>query len=175
MESPNPTPPLPQAQADPFFDRNVVFGVQDSLISTCGLVVGIAASGMDRRTILITGSILVFVEALSMSFGSFLSEDSFMVTAQKQHTGRDLIKYAGAMFVSYVIAGMVPMLPFILSESPTTPTMVLSVSCTLIALYMLVMWIDRPQKNHKKTGSLTVVGAIILAASIFVGTQLKGV
>lgn len=54
--------------------RNFVFGVEDSLVSTVGLLSGVAMAGVARQTIFLTGVILIFVEAFSMVVGSFFSE-----------------------------------------------------------------------------------------------------
>ena len=52
--------------------RNFVFGVEDSLVSTVGLLSGISIAGVTNKTIIMTGVILIFVEAVSMGAGSFL-------------------------------------------------------------------------------------------------------
>ena len=52
--------------------RAFVFGVEDSLASTVGLLSGIAIAGAGRETILMTGIVLIFVEAFSMAIGDFL-------------------------------------------------------------------------------------------------------
>ena len=56
--------------------RNFTFGVEDSLVSTVGLLAGIALAGVGRETIVVTGLVLIFVEAFSMGVGSLLSEQS---------------------------------------------------------------------------------------------------
>ena len=52
-----------------------IFGVEDSLVSTVGLLSGVAVAGVNRSGIFVTGVILIFVEAFSMGVGNFLSED----------------------------------------------------------------------------------------------------
>jgi VIT1/CCC1 family predicted Fe2+/Mn2+ transporter len=47
--------------------RNFIFGVEDSLVSTVGLLSGVAVAGVASRTILLTGVVLIFVEAFSMA------------------------------------------------------------------------------------------------------------
>lgn len=56
--------------------RNFVFGVEDSLVSTVGLLAGIAFAGVEAKTVVLTGAVLIFVEAFSMGVGSLLSEQS---------------------------------------------------------------------------------------------------
>lgn len=156
---------------DPFFVRNMVYGLEDSLISTTGLVVGVAASGASRKTILVTGGILVLVEALSMSFGAFVSEDAFIKMSNVEKSTSQILKYALVMFLSYVIAGLVPMLPFILSSPhPIFGSVVLA----LISLYTLGVYMSTDQKTrHARAGILMSVGGAILGLSIGVGSYLR--
>lgn len=53
--------------------REVVFGLEDSFVSTMGAVSGIAVGSGDMHAVLLAGSVLVAVEALSMAAGSYLS------------------------------------------------------------------------------------------------------
>lgn len=146
---------------DPFVVRNLVYGIEDSLISTTGLVVGIAASGVPRSTILKTGAILLLVEALSMAFGAFVSEDRFMQAASMAHGITDVLKYAAIMFGAYIVAGLVPMLPFVVSGTSST-TIAWAVMLAVIGLALLT-----------RSVALTAVGASILGISIVVGKFLE--
>ncbi len=65
-----------QPPRDDSFIRNFVFGVEDSLVSTVGLLSGIAVAGIGRSDIVVTGVVLISVEVFSMGVGSFLSERS---------------------------------------------------------------------------------------------------
>lgn len=56
--------------------REIVFGLEDSLVSTIGVVAGIAAGTGDQKIVILSGLVLVVVEALSMAAGSFLSSQS---------------------------------------------------------------------------------------------------
>lgn len=53
--------------------REVVFGLEDSFVSTMGAVSGIAVGSGDARIVVLSGVVLVAVEALSMAAGSYLS------------------------------------------------------------------------------------------------------
>lgn len=94
--------------------RNFVFGVEDSLVSTVGLISGIAAAGVPRLTVVLTGVVLVFVEAFSMGVGSFLSERSAEeYITHKEAVSRPSIMAAFIMFISYLVAGFLPLLPYV--------------------------------------------------------------
>lgn len=56
--------------------REVVFGLEDSLVSTLGTVSGVAVGSGEPYVVVLSGVVLVFVEALSMSAGSYLSSKS---------------------------------------------------------------------------------------------------
>jgi VIT1/CCC1 family predicted Fe2+/Mn2+ transporter len=51
--------------------RNFVFGVEDSLVSTVGLLAGVAAAAVPNRDLVATGLILIFVKL--SRWGSALS------------------------------------------------------------------------------------------------------
>lgn len=152
---------------DPFVVRNLVYGVEDSLLSTTGVVVGVSFAGLSRREIIVTGLVLVLVEALSMSFGSFVSEDSFMEASDIQHTPGKVFQYALIMFFSYVLAGLVPLIPFILDVHGAWKY---SVGLAIGALFCLILAV---QKKPRKAAAVAGVGAVILGASISAGRVLK--
>lgn len=59
-----------------FFIREIVFGFEDSLVSTLGVITGVAAGTQNAKIVIMTGCVLIVVEALSMSAGSYLSSKS---------------------------------------------------------------------------------------------------
>lgn len=56
--------------------REIVFGLEDSLVSTLGTVSGIAVGSGQAHVVLLAGMVLVVVEAVSMAAGSYLSSKS---------------------------------------------------------------------------------------------------
>lgn len=56
--------------------RELVFGLDDGMVSTMGVITGIAAGTGSRLLILLSGLVVILVEALSMAAGSFLSNKS---------------------------------------------------------------------------------------------------
>jgi vacuolar iron transporter family protein len=94
--------------------RNLIFGAEDSLVSTVGLLSGVAIGGVPGKTIVLTGIVLVFVEAFSMGVGSFLSESSLeeSVNGDKAKSEGSMAG-AGIMFLSYMASGLVPLWPYL--------------------------------------------------------------
>ncbi|MBI2443676.1 MAG: VIT1/CCC1 transporter family protein [Candidatus Magasanikbacteria bacterium] len=56
--------------------REVVFGMEDGMVSTLGALTGIAAASQQQFTVLLSGLVLIAVESLSMAVGSYLSNKS---------------------------------------------------------------------------------------------------
>lgn len=56
--------------------RDIVFGLEDGVVSTLGVVIGIAEGSQNSRIVILSGIVVVLVEALSMTAGSYLSSKS---------------------------------------------------------------------------------------------------
>jgi len=56
--------------------RDLVFGMEDGLISNLGLVLGVAAAGVSNSTVLLAGFASMFAGAVSMAAGDYLSTKS---------------------------------------------------------------------------------------------------
>jgi len=56
--------------------REVVFGMQDGMVSTLGAITGIAIGSHDHFTVILSGMVIVSVESISMGIGSYLSNSS---------------------------------------------------------------------------------------------------
>lgn len=56
--------------------REVIFGLEDGMVSSGGVTIGIAAGTGDSRIVVLSGFVVVVVEALSMASGSYLSTKS---------------------------------------------------------------------------------------------------
>lgn len=116
--------------------RNFTFGVEDSLVSTVGLLAGIAVANLDRKSIIITGLVLIFVEAMSMAIGSLISEKSVEQYQMQKQTSLAKPAFAAlVMFLSYVFSGFIPLAPYLYSTGHEA--IIASISLTLLSLFGL--------------------------------------
>lgn len=123
-------------QNSAIFIRNFIFGVEDGLVSTVGLVSGVAIANMPRSEIVLSGVVLIFVEAFSMAVGSFLSEHS--VEEYTDHKDVPLWNSALGgliMFFAYFIFGFVPLSPYVFA--PVKYAFWISIIFSLVALFFL--------------------------------------
>lgn len=151
---------------DPFIVKNLTFGIEDSLISTTGVLVGIAAAKFGKREILVAGFILIIVEALSMTYGAFLSDENFLKASDKPYSTSQIIKYSLAMFLAYFVVGLILLVPYALN-APNP-----SVITVFIAMSLLLFLIVKFEKNMKRVAVLLAIGAILMTVSIVLGKHM---
>lgn len=56
--------------------REIVFGVQDGMVSTLGAVTGVAIGSASTPTVILAGLAIIAVESVSMAIGSYISSHS---------------------------------------------------------------------------------------------------
>lgn len=119
------------------YARNFIFGVEDSLVSTVGLLSGIAVGGVGREEIILAGVVLIFVEAFSMGVGSFLSERSVeeFMARDASSPPRRSVGASFIMFGSYFLSGFIPLLPYLFIEKAVA--LPASIAFSLAALFCL--------------------------------------
>ena len=151
--------------------RSVVFGVEDSLVSTTGVVLGVAAGSGDARFVALAGLVTVLVEAISMGVGQYLSEEA--VHELDPHH-RDSPALQGVlMFLSYVIAGFVPLAPALVLPYPASVPVILAASAFgLFGLgYVKAAFLGRPR--WRGGFRILLLGGIATVAGIVVGVLFR--
>lgn len=147
--------------------RNFVFGVEDSLVSTVGLLSGISIAGVANQTIIMTGVVLIFVEAISMGAGSFLSESSAeLYEHQKDSALSRSYMDALVMFISYLVSGFIPLLPYLFLSS--SQAFLGSIAVSLVAL--LVLGIASARLSHTSTTKGVLRMVLVGGAAIAIGS-----
>ncbi|MEK7481450.1 MAG: VIT1/CCC1 transporter family protein [Patescibacteria group bacterium] len=164
---------MPSKNTRASYIRSFVFGVEDSLSSTVGLLSGLAIAGVARDTIFVTGVILVLVEAVSMSIGDFLSEHaSEEYLHHREVSSRRSFFDALIMLFSYIVAGLVPLAPYLLF--PATNALAFSITFSLCALFLLgVASAHFSRLPLLKNGlRMFLIGGIAIAIGVVVGTAI---
>ena len=156
------------------FFRNFIFGVEDSLVSTVGLLSGIALATVPEKTIFLTGVVLVFVEAFSMSAGSFLSESSAEDYANSSNAPtKNPVFAALIMFVSYFVSGFIPIFPYLIF--PTDTALPVSIGLSVIALFILgtVSAAVSSASLIKNGLRMALIGGLAIAVGALAGTVVS--
>ncbi len=154
------------------FLRNFVFGAEDSLVSTVGLLSGVSFAGLASREIILSGVILIMVEAISMGAGVYISEGSEKELDPNEKENQ--LSDAVVMFFSYALIGLIPLLPYILLDPPQR-AFYWSIAASLAALFGVGLFKGffvhhQPLKGAFK---MTAIGAVVIAVAVFIGTLIK--
>ena len=115
--------------------RSIIFGFQDALVSTTGVIVGVAAGSSNKELVILAGIVTITVESLSMGAGQYMGEKS---VHQLDKTGKhtDNLYIGGSlMILSYFLGGLIPLVPIILFQFPYSAT--LSIIFALAGLFVL--------------------------------------
>ncbi len=134
--------------------REIVFGLEDSLVSTLGAVVGIAAGAQNREVVILSGVVLVVVESISMAAGSYLSSKSAeeaeeeIEREERKKVQKPLnqhpVRAGFVMGTFYVLGGCIPLAPFLLLPINTASAVAVAITgVTLFLVGMFAAWIAR--------------------------------
>lgn len=154
--------------------RNFIFGAEDSLVSTVGLLAGVVSAGIARKEVVISGIVLICIEAFSMSVGSFLSErtteESF--SDYRPHESNSLLA-AVIMFVSYLVCGLIPLSPYLILM--IDQAFGWSIAISLAALFILGFVSAKILKTPVLRSGLRmlIVGGFAIGLGIIVGMIIK--
>ncbi len=152
--------------------KSAVFGIEDSLVSTTGLIAGVAVASSDKKFVIIAGLIAIAVEAVSMAAGEFISEET-EVDLEKGNDKANPIKSGAIMFVAYFLSGLIPIIPIILFPLPQS--VYISVAAALVGLFILGVIKGRITKRGLVRSGMTVlvVGGVATAIGIAVGVIFR--
>lgn len=114
--------------------QSAMFGFNDALVSTTGVIVGVSTGVKDKRIIILAGVVTILVEALSMGSGQYLSSKS---AHQLDRTGTVRVPIVSGliMFGAYFLAGLVPLMCIILF--PLSHSREAAIAAALTCLFIL--------------------------------------
>lgn len=153
--------------------RSLMFGLQDGIVSTTGVVVGISTGVSDKAIIVLAALVAVTVEASSMAAGQYSSEKA---VHQMDKTGKHTDNlYIGAfiMLVAYLIGGFFPIVPILAFDQPIARF--IAIACAFVGLF-IVGYVKGHLVDHRPLRSaieLFIIGSITTTIGIIVGYLLK--
>ena len=157
---------------NPDYLRSTVFGFQDALVSTTGIVVGISAGVDNKQFILLSALVTISVEALSMGAGQYLSEKTVHDLPQNRH--RDNLLTGGLiMFVSYLLGGLIPIIPIIFAAPPLSSF--LSIIFAFVGLFSLGFVKAKlfQGKTWRSAFEMLIIGGLATFIGLLVGLIFK--
>ncbi len=148
--------------------QSAMFGFNDALVSTTGVIVGISTGTNNKEVVILAGVVTILVEALSMGSGQYLSSKS-VHQLDKSETFRVPIISGIIMFFAYFAAGLVPLLPIIFF--PMEYSRDVAIIAALIGLLVLGYVKGKVVKVPPLRSAIEifVIGGLATAIGIIVG------
>jgi len=97
--------------------RDLVYGANDGIITTFAVVAGVAGGALSARAVLVVGVANLVADGLSMGVGNYLgirSHESALAARGLPEEEARPIRHGLATFAAFVVAGAVPLLPYVL-------------------------------------------------------------
>lgn len=158
--------------------RSFTFGVEDSLVSTVGLLSGVAVADVERSTLLLTGVVLIFVEAFSMAVGSLVSENAAEEYLKRaEQPIRASLGIGILMFISYFVTGFIPLLPYVLLQNGMAFWVSIVASCAaLFALGVFNSSLEQAKASRQLFHGfqMATIGGLAIAVGVIVGRVVHG-
>lgn len=123
--------------------KAAVLGANDGIITTFAVVAGVVGAGLPVTTILILGIANMIADGISMALGDYLGEQSARQMQGERHQPFTHFLHSTSLvtFVSFVLAGTLPLLPYIISYTsiplPESTQFPLSILSTGAALFII--------------------------------------
>jgi VIT1/CCC1 family predicted Fe2+/Mn2+ transporter len=117
--------------------RELIYGANDGIITTFAVVAGVSGGGLSLPVVLIIGAANLVGDGLSMAAGNYLSITSHESVLEAQDLPEEEafpLRHAAATFLAFVLAGAVPLLPYVVPSLPAG-RFALSAALTLLALF----------------------------------------
>lgn len=153
--------------------RSLMFGLQDGIVSTTGVVVGISTGVSDKSIIVLAALVAVTVEATSMAAGQYTSEKAAHQFDKTGSRTDSLIVGAIIMFFAYFGGGMFSIIPTLLFNQPEARF--IAIASSFVGLF-LIGYLKGYLVEHKPLRSaieLFIIGGIATTIGLVVGHFLK--
>jgi vacuolar iron transporter family protein len=153
--------------------RDLVYGANDGIITTFAVVAGVAGGALSHAAVLIVGVANLAADGFSMGVGNFLSIRAHESAREAENLPEEEAspaRHGVATFVAFVVAGSIPLLPYVLPGS-AEHRFAWSIIATLAALFGVgaaraIVSTDR----WWKTGTeMLVLGALVAGAAYGAG------
>lgn len=151
--------------------RELVYGANDGVITTFAVVAGVAGGGISTVAVLIVGAANLFADGLSMAVGNYLSIRSNESALRAQGLPEEEaqpVRHAVATFLAFVVAGAVPLLPYVVPALVRHPFAV-SIVLTLVVLFGIGALRASVTADRALTSGLETLGLGLIVAIVAYG------
>ncbi|OGG73327.1 hypothetical protein A3A38_01390 [Candidatus Kaiserbacteria bacterium RIFCSPLOWO2_01_FULL_53_17] len=161
-----------------YYIGNLVYGANDGIITTFAVVAGAAGAGFSSTVIIVLGVANLIADGFSMGASKYLSLKSEQSVERMHSRHRSALKDGIATFYAFVIAGSLPLMPF-LAPSATEDAFHTSAIATALAFFIVGACRSLVIKKHALLAGLEMLfvggAAAIIAYALgsFVETLIR--
>jgi len=153
--------------------RSVMFGIENSLISTVGLIAGMSIGTDQVRVVILGATVAIVIESVAMGVGEYLSDDAVQELDKiKRHPDSPLL--SGIMMTATgTLAGLVPLAPVIFLKYPYS--LATSIVAALLILFLIGYVKGKVLKTTPIRGGIKImiIGGLATGLGVLVGTLFK--
>lgn len=162
--------------------RDLVYGANDGVITTFAVVAGVTGGTLNPVAVLVLGAANLLADGLSMGVGNYLgirSDERVREAQQLPEQEAFPVRHGLATFVAFVIAGAVPLVPYVFS-GPGSNRFAWSTAASLGVLFTVgaararvgtgTWWAN----GLEMVGLGALVGAVAYYSGSFVAALLEG-
>ncbi len=161
-----------------------VYGAIDGSVTTFAIVAGVIGASLSPLIVLILGFANLFADGFSMAISNYLSNksqaDLYSNNKLKHLRLKDPKKTALVTFISFIIIGFIPLLPFVLSPLSgfiNQNKFLISAILTAVAFIIIGAVKGKVVGKHYIKSSLEtlLIGGIAALIAFLVGYSLRGI
>ncbi len=99
-----------------YYIGDIVYGANDGIITTFAVIAGASGAGFSSTVIIVLGIANLVADGFSMGASSYLSlrSEQAVASASSEMHGRSPVWDGVVTFIAFVIAGTLPILPFLI-------------------------------------------------------------
>lgn len=158
--------------------RDLVYGANDGVITTFAVVAGVTGGTLSPVAVLVLGVANLLADGLSMGVGNYLgirSDERVREAQQLPELEAFPIRHGLATFVAFVIAGAVPLMPYVFSDAETN-RFAWSTVLSLVVLFTIGAARARVGTGTWWGNGLEMLGlgAIVGAVAYYAGNVVAG-
>jgi len=158
--------------------RDLVYGANDGVITTFAVVAGVTGGTINPVAVLVLGAANLLADGLSMGVGNYLgirSDERVREAQQLPEQEAFPIRHGLVTFSAFVIAGAVPLLPYVFS-GPDANRFAWSTVLSLVVLFTIGAARARVGTGTWWANGLEMLGlgAIVGAVAYYAGSIVAG-
>jgi VIT1/CCC1 family predicted Fe2+/Mn2+ transporter len=156
--------------------KELVYGANDGIVTTFAVVSGVVGGGLSARVVVVVGLASLFADGFSMAASDYLSNKTEQAAKGGSDRAADRpLRGAAATFVAFVVAGALPLLPYLIPRA-TRYGFPLAAGATALALVLVGSL--RTRWTHRSAlrggGEMLLVGGAASAIAYGIGRLLRG-